>query len=100
MPVSITHLRRWFAAGAIALVLVVGGVYFYAKMRVQNALKQIPEKMGVEIQQTATGFTISKSEQGRTWFKIEASKAVQFKQGGRAHLHDVTITIYGRDSSR
>jgi lipopolysaccharide export system protein LptA len=100
MPVSITHLRRWFAAAAIALVLVVGGVYFYAKQRVQNALKQIPEKMGVEIQQTATGFTISKSEQGRTWFKIEASKAVQFKQGGRARLHDVTVTIYGRDSSR
>jgi|HubBroStandDraft_6_1064221.scaffolds.fasta_scaffold00476_5 lipopolysaccharide export system protein LptA len=100
MPVFITHLRRWFAAAAIVLVLVVGGVYFYAKMRVQNALKQIPEKMGVEIQQTATGFTISKSEQGRTWFKIEANKAVQFKQGGRARLHDVTVTIYGRDSSR
>jgi lipopolysaccharide export system protein LptA len=100
MPVFITHLRRWFAAGAIAVVLLVGGVYFYAKHRVQNALKQIPEKMGVEIQQSATGFTISKSEQGRTWFKIEASKAVQFKQGGRAHLHDVTVTIYGRDSSR
>jgi lipopolysaccharide export system protein LptA len=100
MPVFLTHLRRWFAAAAIALVLVVGGVYFYAKLRVQNALKQVPEKMGVEIQQSATGFTISKSEQGRTWFKIEASKAVQFKQGGRAHLHDVTVTIYGRDSSR
>jgi lipopolysaccharide export system protein LptA len=100
MPVFITRLRRWVAAAAIALMLLVGGVYFYAKQRVQNALKQIPEKMGVEIQQTATGFTISKSEQGRTWFKIEASKAVQFKQGGRAHLHDVTVTIYGRDSSR
>jgi lipopolysaccharide export system protein LptA len=100
MPVSITHLRRWFAAAAIALMLVVGGVYFYAKMRVQNALKQIPEKMGIEIQQSATGFTISKSEQGRTLFKIEASKAVQLKQGGRAHLHGVTVTIYGRDSSR
>jgi lipopolysaccharide export system protein LptA len=100
VPLSITHLRRWLAAAAIALVLLVGGVYFYAKHRIQNALKQIPEKIGVEIQQSATGFTISKSEQGRTWFKIEASKAVQFKQGGRAHLHDVTVTIYGRDSSR
>jgi lipopolysaccharide export system protein LptA len=100
MSVFITRLRRWFAAGAIVLVLLVGGVYFYAKMRVRNALKQIPEKIGVEIQQSATGFTISKSEQGRTWFKIEASKAVQFKQGGRARLHDVTVTIYGRDSSR
>jgi lipopolysaccharide export system protein LptA len=100
MPLFITHLRRWFAAAAIALVLLVGGVYFHAKLRVQNALKQVPEKIGIEIQQSATGFTISKSEQGRTWFKIEASKAVQFKQGGKAQLHDVTVTIYGRDSSR
>ena len=100
MPLFITRLRRWFAGGAIALVLFVGGVYFYARLRVQNALKQVPEKIGVEVQQSATGFTISKSEQGRTWFKIEASKAVQFKQGGRAELHDVTVTIYGRDSSR
>jgi lipopolysaccharide export system protein LptA len=100
MPVFIAHLRRWFAAAAIALLLLVAGVYFYAKLRVQNALKQVPEKIGLEIQQSATGFTISKSEQGRTWFKIEASKAVQFKQGGRAQLHDVTVTIYGRDSAR
>ncbi len=100
MPLFITHLRRWFAAGAIALVLLVGGVYFYARLRVRNALQQVPEKIGLEIQQSATGFTISKSEQGRTWFKVEASKAVQFKQGGKAQLHDVTVTIYGRDSSR
>ncbi len=100
MPLSISHLRRWFAAAAIASLLLVAGAYFYARHRVQNALKQVPEKIGVDVQQTATGFTISKSEQGRSLFKIEASKAVQFKQGNRAELHDVTITIYGHDSSR
>jgi len=100
MPLSISRLRRWFAAAAIAAVLTVAGVYFYARHRVQNALKQVPEKIGLEIKQSATGFTVSKSQQGRTLFKIEASKAVQFQQGGRAELHDVAITIYGRDSSR
>ncbi len=100
MAVSITRLRRWFAGGAIALLLLIAGVYFYARHLTQNALKQVPEKIGLEIQQTATGFTISKSAEGRTLFKIEASKAVQFKQGGHAELHDVSITIYGRDSRR
>jgi len=78
----------------------VAGIYFYSQQRVQNALNQVPEKIGLDIQQTAHGFTISKSEQGRTLFKVQASKAVQFKQGGRAELHDVTITLFGRDSSR
>jgi lipopolysaccharide export system protein LptA len=100
MPASISRLRRWFAVGAITLSLLVAGMYFYARHRVQNALKQIPEKIGLDIEQTSQGFTVSKSDQGRTLFKIQASKAVQLKQGGRAELHDVTITLYGRDSGR
>ena len=100
MSIQISHLRRWFAGGTIGLLLVVAAVYFYARTRVENALKEVPAKIGVEIQQSAKGFTVSRSEQGHTIFKIQASKAVQYKQGGRAELHDVTITLYGRDSSR
>jgi lipopolysaccharide export system protein LptA len=100
MPAHLKGLRRWFAGAIIAAVLLVAGVYFYARHRVQNALKQIPERIGLEIKQSATGFTISKSEQGRTLFTIQASKAVQFKQGEHAELHDVQITLYGSDSSR
>src|SRR6202047_1273458 len=100
MPTNLSRLRRWFAGAIIVAVLVVAGAYFYARHRVQNALKQIPQKIGLEIKQSATGFTVSKSEQGRTLFTIQASKAVQFKQGGHAELHDVQITLYGSDSSR
>ena len=100
MAVSIARLRRWFVGALILVCLVVAGTYFYARHRVQNALKQVPGKIGINIQQSAQGFTISKSEQGRTLFTLQANKAVQFKQGGRAELHDVTITLYGRDSSR
>ena len=100
MSIQISELRRWFAIGAIGLLLVVAAVYFYARNKVQNALKEVPAKIGVEIQQSAKGFTVSRSEQGHTIWKIQASKAVQYKQGGRAELHDVTITLYGRDSSR
>jgi len=100
MPAFVSRLRRWFAGAAIVLMLIVAGVYFYARHRVQNALKQVPEKIGLTIQQSATGFSVSKSEQGRTILKIDASKAVQFKQGGLIELHDVVITVYGRDSAR
>jgi lipopolysaccharide export system protein LptA len=100
MPLQISHLRRWFAAGVIGLLLVVAVVYFYARSKVQNALKEVPAKIGVEIQQSAQGFTYSHSEGSHTLFKIQASKSVQYKQGGRVELHDVTITLYGRDSSR
>jgi len=100
MAFQISHLRRWFAAATIGLLLVVGGVYFYARKRVENALKEVPAKIGTEIQQSAQGFTYSHSEGSHTIFKIQASRSVQYKEGGRVELHDVTITLYGRDSSR
>src|SRR5437868_14260958 len=100
MPVSIRRLRRLFVAALVLVCLVVGGAYMYFRHRVTNALKQIPGKLNIEYSQSAQQFTISKSEQGRTLFKLQASKAVQYKQSGRAELHDVTITLYGRDASR
>jgi lipopolysaccharide export system protein LptA len=100
VAISISRLRRALVVAVMLVCAVVLGAYFYARHRVQNALKQIPAKMGLEIQQSANGFSISKSEQGRTLFRLQASKAVQFKQGGQVDLHDVTITLYGRDSSR
>jgi lipopolysaccharide export system protein LptA len=100
MPLPVSRLRRWFAVGAILMVLIVAGMYVYARWRVRNALHDIPKKIGIEIQQTAEGFSISKSEQGRTLFTVSASKAVQFKKGGRAELHDVKIVVYGKDASR
>jgi lipopolysaccharide export system protein LptA len=100
MPLTVSRLRQWFASAVILVVFIVLGAFFYARHRVQNALKQVPEKIGINVQQSAQGFTISKSEQGRTLFKLQASKAIQLKQGGRAELHNVMITVYGRDSSR
>jgi lipopolysaccharide export system protein LptA len=100
VAVHTPQLRRWFAGAIVALVCLVAVFYLYSRHRVQNALKQVPEKMGLEIQQSANGFTFSKSFQGHTLFKIEASKLVQFKGGGKGELHDVEITVYGQDSRR
>jgi lipopolysaccharide export system protein LptA len=100
MPVSISHLRRWFVLAAVFVCLVVAGVYLHRRRQVREVLKHIPGKMNVDVQQTAEGFKISKSEGGRTIFTIQATKVVQFKVGGRAELRNVMITLYGRDSSR
>src|SRR5271154_5702836 len=100
MAPRVSHLRRWFAVGAILMIAIVAGMYFYARMSLNKAVRALPTKMGLNIQQTAEGFSISKSAEGRTQFTVSASKAVQFKQGGRAELHNVKIVIYGKDASR
>src|ERR1700719_2669200 len=100
MAPPFSRLRRWFALGAILMIATVAGMYFYARWRVHRVVHDIPAKIGLDIQQTAEGFSISKSVEGRTLFTVSASKAVQFKGGGRAELHNVKIVIYGKDAGR
>src|SRR6202051_1626385 len=100
MALPFSRLRRWFALGAILMIATVAGMYFYARCRVHKVAHDIPAKIGLDIQQTAEGFSISKSVEGRTLFTVSASKAVQFKGGGRAELHNVKIVIYGKDAGR
>lgn len=100
MPLPIYRLRRWLLATAVLFTVVVVGMYFYARMRVRNVLKEVPHKIGYDIKQTAQGFQFSKSDGGRTLFTIQATDLKQFKLNGRAQLHNVSIVLYGKDSSR
>jgi len=100
MPLKVYRLRRLLAATAVLLALVVTGMYFYARSKATNVLKQIPGKIGYDIKQTASGFQFSKSDGKRTLFTIQASDFKEFKLNGNAELHNVSIVLYGRDSSR
>src|SRR6266849_2431855 len=100
MPLPIYRLRRWLAVIAVLFIAMVAGAYFYARLRMRNVLKEIPNKIGYDIKQTAQGFQFSKSDGKRTLFTIEASDLKQFKLNGRAELHNVSIVLYGKDSSR
>lgn len=79
---------------AIAIFLAVGK---YARQRL---VRDLPAKLGVQIQESADSFTLSKSDKKHTIFTIHASKAVQYKGGGHAVLHDVSITLYGAKGDR
>jgi lipopolysaccharide export system protein LptA len=100
MPLKIYRLRRWLAVMAVLFTAVVAGMYFYARLRQHSVLKGFPGKIGFDIKQTASGFQFSKSESGRTVFTIRAKNVKEFKLNGHAELHDVTIILYGRDTSR
>ncbi|HUA14266.1 MAG TPA: LptA/OstA family protein [Verrucomicrobiae bacterium] len=100
MPLPVYHLRRLLAATAVVLTVVVAGMYFYARMRTRNVLNEVPSKIGYDIKQTASGFQFSKSDGKRTLFTVQASHVKEFKLNGLAELQNVSIVLYGRDSSR
>ncbi|MFZ0817442.1 MAG: LPS export ABC transporter periplasmic protein LptC, partial [Candidatus Sulfotelmatobacter sp.] len=100
MPLPIYRLRRWLVAITLLFIAVVAGMYLYARLRQRSVLKGFPGKIGYDIKQTASGFQFSKSESGRTVFTINAKDVKEFKLNGHAELHDVSIILYGRDTSR
>ena len=100
MPLPIYRLRRWLAVIAVLFTATVSGMYFYARLRQRNVLKEIPNKIGIDIKQTANGFQFSKSDGKRTLFTVQAGSLKQFQLDGSAELHNVSVILYGRDSSR
>ncbi|MFY9792259.1 MAG: LPS export ABC transporter periplasmic protein LptC [Candidatus Sulfotelmatobacter sp.] len=100
MPLPVYRLRRWLAVIAVLFSAVVAGMYIYARLRQHSVLKGFPGKISYDIKQTASGFQFSKSQAGRTVFTIRAKEVKEFKLNGRAELHDVTIILYGSDTSR
>src|ERR1043166_2174263 len=89
-------LRIALVGAAGVLPAGVLGFYAYARYRVNRAIKEVPKALGVDVQQVANGFKVSKSEGGRMLFSISAGSAVQYKGGQKAELKDARIIVYNR----
>jgi lipopolysaccharide export system protein LptA len=100
MPITIEKLRRWMLLAAILIVAMVAVLLLVAQHERRKLLRDLPEKLGIDIQQQTNEFTYSQSVQGKTLFTLHAAKAVQMKSGGNIKLHDVTIILYGRNQDR
>jgi len=98
MRVTIQGLRQWIVVAAALLLVVVAGFFFYGRNRFRHIEKDLPGRLGINIQQTANGFSYTQSSQGHALFSLKASRELQMKSG-HVLLHDVDITLYGPPGS-
>lgn len=91
---------RWAAMTACAIALVVTGFYAERALRGYMARRHGPTLVPETVEQQSAGVSYSFSNQDGTTYTIRASHATQFKQGDRAELQDVWVTIYGKKGSR
>jgi lipopolysaccharide export system protein LptA len=83
-------------------VLLVGSlVVFLARGRLKNPLnlKELPQRLGVNVTADASGYTLDHSFSGHSRYKIHASKVATYKDN-HAILRDVKIELFGEDGSR
>ena len=98
MGLTIQRLRHWVIGAACVLGALVIGFVIYGRARFRHVEKDLPARLGANIQQTATGWSYSQSSQGHTLFTVRASRESQLKSG-HVLLHDVDITLYGPPGS-
>jgi lipopolysaccharide export system protein LptA len=98
MRITVARLRQSILVLACLLFVVLAGFFLYARYRFRHFEKDLPARLGINIQQTADGFTYSQSSQGHTLYTVHASKLFEYK-AGHATLHNVEITLYGAPGS-
>lgn len=94
------RLRKIFAGGAVLVFVIALGFYLRGFFKPQEAIPDTPNNIPSGVEKSATGFNLSKSEGGKTLFTIHAASVQQYKEGGKAALHDVSITVFGRNQDR
>jgi lipopolysaccharide export system protein LptA len=96
---TIERLRTLVLAAGVLLVGAL--VVFLARGKLKNPLnlKELPQRLGVNITADASGFTLDHAFDGHSRYRIHASKAVQYKDN-HAILKDVKIELFGNDGSR
>lgn len=98
MRVTAKRLRGWIALAAVLLVATVVGSFLKGRYRLRHIARDLPARLGVNIQESSKEITYSQSSQGHTLFTLQASKEFQMKSG-HVLLHNVDITLYGPPGS-
>jgi LPS export ABC transporter protein LptC len=90
---------RWSAGIAVAICLLVIGVYVQRRMR-SGARDKNLHPVPASVAQQSAGFSFSKVVGTQKLFTVRASQATQFKDQNRSLLENVAITIYGARGER
>ncbi|WP_420239289.1 LPS export ABC transporter periplasmic protein LptC [Telmatobacter bradus] len=99
MRLTIERLRALILVAALLLLAALVGFLAFGKWKSHFVSHDLPQKLGLDIQQESDGVTFSHALGAHAQFKVKASKVVQLKQGN-ALLHNVKIEIYGEDGNR
>jgi lipopolysaccharide export system protein LptA len=101
MPqITIERLRTLVLIGGGLLVTAIAIFLVGGQWKRHFLTKDLPKRLGIDIEQQADGVNYTQSRKGKTLFKIHAVRAVQMKQSGKYLLHDVQIDLYGEDGNR
>jgi len=86
--------------GALATTLLaVALTYWWSRSRKEKPLG-VPQALPSDVHQQLSGYTFTRSDEGRRIFTVHAARTVAFKNGGTTVLEDVFVEVFGRAGNR
>ena len=99
MRFTIERIRTLVLVAAVVLLAALGMFLVRAKWKNLLNRRDLPQRLGKNIQQEANGYTFVHAFGAHSQYRIHASKEVVLKND-HVELHDVQIDLYGEDGSR
>ncbi len=90
---------RLVVGGIVLTLAIIAGSYWLGR---DNSGKGVQPILTVakDVQQQASGYTFTRSDEGRQVFTIHAQRTVAFKEGGTTVLEGVQVELFGKDGNR
>jgi lipopolysaccharide export system protein LptA len=91
--------QKWLTglvvAGISVTALAVGLTYWGSTTRRTAPARNLPSPPP-DVSQQLSGYTFTRSDQGRAVFTVHAARTVAYQQGQSKELEDVTVEVFGR----
>ncbi len=87
-------------AGALVATVVAIVLTFWLRTGDGKKPLNVPRTLPSEINQQLSGYTFTRSDEGRQVFSVHAARTVAFKEGGTTVLEDVFVEVFGQTGER
>lgn len=87
-------------SGALAVTVLAVALAYWSSSRRDDRAAAPPRPVPADVHQQLSGYTFTRSDEGRPVFTIHASRTVAFKEGGTTVLEDVSVEMFGRTGKR
>src|SRR5579859_3943346 len=97
-----TRRRRITGLVGVALgvtVLIIAGAYWRGRTR-KDSGAPLPQALPKNVDQQLSGYTFTRSDEGRRIFTIHAARSMSFTHGGSTVLQDVYVEVFGPAGNR